>query len=128
MRSAWTWHLATIPTTRKVSSEPYYDLNDDWSLIVSSFQTQYGIRLSTDLSDMGWYEFSYLLQGLSGDTPLGRIIAIRAETNPDIIKDMTPHEKRIRNEYRRKIALQRPQKEVENAIEGFKRAFIQMAQ
>lgn len=111
-----------------MNGEPYYDINDDWSLIVSSFQTQYGIRLSNDLSGMSWLEFSYFLEGLSGDTPLGRIISIRAENNPDVIKDFTPYEKRIRNEYRRKQALQKPTKDVERAIEGFKQAFIQLAQ
>lgn len=111
-----------------MSNEPYYDIDSDWSLIVSSFQTQYGIRLSNELSNMNWREFSYLIEGLSGDTPLGRITSIRAENNPDVIKDFTPQEKKIRNEYRRKQALQKSDKEVENAIEGFKRAFIQMAQ
>lgn len=111
-----------------MSSEPYYDINDDWSLIVSSFQTQYGIRLSNDLSGMSWREFSYFLEGLSGDTPLGRIVAIRAECDPDAIKEFTPYEKKIRNEYRRKQALQKSDKEVENAIEGFRKAFIQLAQ
>lgn len=111
-----------------MSNEPYYDIDSDWSLIVSSFQTQYGIRLSNELSNMNWREFSYLIEGLSGDTPLGRIVAIRAENDPDVIKDFTPQEKKIRNEYRRKQALQKSDKEVENAIEGFKRAFIQMAQ
>ena len=110
-----------------MSSEPYYDLNDDWSLIVSSFLTQYGIRLSSDLATMSWQEFSYLTEGLSGDTPLGRIIAIRAEQDPDVIKEFTPHQKQIRNEYRRKMALKKPTKEVEDAYEGFKKAFMSMA-
>lgn len=116
------------PTAKKVSSEPYYDFNDDWSLIVSSFLTQYGIRLSSDLSNMSWTEFSYLLEGLSGDTPLGRIIAIRAETDPDVIKEFTPYQKQIRNSYRKKMALKKPSKEVEDAYEGFKKAFTSMAQ
>lgn len=117
----------TQTQTKKGNSEPYYDLNDDWSLIVSSFQTQYGIRLSSELSDMSWLEFSYLIEGLSGETPLGRIISIRAEKDPDIIKDMTPSERRIRNEYRKKMASQKSEKEVENAIESMKQAFIKMA-
>ena len=109
-------------------TEPYYDLNDDWSLIVSSFQTQYGIRLSKDLSTMNWQEFSYMLEGLSGDTPLGRIIAIRAETDPDVLKHMSPSEQRIRSDYRRKMALQKSDKETKTAIEGIKQAFLKMAQ
>ena len=76
---------------------------------------------------MSWREFSYFINGLSGDTPLGRIISIRAETDPEVIKNMTKDEKRIRNEYRTKIAKHRTDKECEKAYEGFKQAFIKMA-
>lgn len=109
-------------------NEPYYDLNDDWSLVVSSFQTQYGIRLSSDLPSMGWYEFSYLLQGLSGDTPLGRIIAVRAENRPEVIREMGANEKRIRNEYRKRLALKKTEAETDNALNNMKQAFIRLAQ
>ena len=34
------------------SSDPYYDLLDDFELVVASFQTQYGIRLSRELKEM----------------------------------------------------------------------------
>ena len=112
---------------KKVSDEPYYDLNDDWSLIVSSFQTQYGIRLSNELSGMNWREFVYLLEGLSGDTPLGRIIAIRAENDPEVLKQFNAHQRQIRNDYRRKMAMKKPKEDVESAYEGFKKAFIQLA-
>lgn len=102
-------------------------MDDDWSLIVSSFQTQYGIRLSSELSSMGWYEFSYLMQGLSGETPLGRIIAIRAENRPEVIKDMSASERSIRNEYRRKMALKKSDKETQSALDTIKNAFIKLA-
>ena len=114
-------------TQKKAHDEPYYDLFNDWSLIVSSFQTQYGIRLSTELPTMGWSEFSYLLVGLSGDTPLGRIVAIRAENDPEAVRNMTASQKQIRNEWRRKMAMQKPKEEVEKAYEGFKNAFVQLA-
>ena len=102
-------------------------MNDDWSLIVSSFQSQYGIRLSTDLKGMSWREFSYLLEGLSGETPLGRIVNVRAENDPEKLKDFTPEQRRIRSAYRSKIAKKKSGEEVENAIEQFKQAFIQLA-
>lgn len=102
-------------------------MDDDWSLIVSSFQTQYGIRLSSELSAMGWREFSYLLEGLSGETPLGRIIAIRAENDPETLKSFTASERQIRNEYRKKIALNRSDKECKSAYESMKQAFLNMA-
>lgn len=97
---------------------------DDWELIVASFQTQYGIRLSRELSEMPWGEFSSYINGLSGDTPLGRIISIRAENDPEIIREFTPDQKRIRNEYRKKMAMQKDSKEVDSAIEQIRKAFI----
>lgn len=102
-------------------------MDDDWPLIVSSFQTQYGIRLSKDLKNMSWREFSYLLSGLNHKTPLGNIIAIRSETDSDRLKDFTPEERRIRNEYLRKSAKKKSDKEVASAIENFKNMFIGIA-
>lgn len=122
MRSA-----KTLTLNRRESSEPYYDLSDDWSLIYASFQSQYGIRLSTDLSSMSWREFSYLINGLSGDTPLGRIVSIRAESDPERIKEFTKDEKRIRNDYLRKQATKKSKQDVDTALEGIKQAFIGMA-
>lgn len=95
--------------------------------MVSSFQTQYGIRLATDLRGMSWREFSYLLEGLSGNTPLGQVVSIRAENDPETLKNFTPEQRRIRSEYRNKIAKKKSSEEVENAIEQFKQAFIQLA-
>jgi hypothetical protein len=119
---------AKTPTkNHRESSEPYYDLSDDWSLIYASFQTQYGIRLSQDLQSMSWREFSYLINGLSGDTPLGRIVSIRAEDDPERLKEFTKEEKQIRNEYRRKSATKKTEKETDRALEGIKQAFMGMA-
>ena len=102
-------------------------MNDDWDLIVSSFQTQYGIRLSKDLKGMSWREFSYLVSGLSHDTPLGTIVSIRSEKDPEVLKDFTVDQKRIRNEYLRKAAKNKSEKEVASAIENFKNMFIGLA-
>lgn len=68
-----------------------------------------------------------MISGLNADTPLGRIVSIRAEDDPEILKTFTKDQKRIRNEYRRKMAKQRPQAETMAAIEQFKQAFIRMA-
>lgn len=76
---------------------------------------------------MSWREFSYLLEGLSGDTPLGHVVSIRAENDPEKLKEFTPEQRRIRNEYRSKIAKKKSSEEVENAVEQFKQAFIQLA-
>lgn len=51
---------------------------------------------------MAWDEFITLLAGINGDTPLGRIVSIRAENNPDRLKQFTAAEKKIRNDWIRK--------------------------
>lgn len=112
---------------KRESDDPYYDLIDDFDLIISSFQSQYGIRLSRELSGMKWEEFKDLLVGLGPDTPLGRIVAIRSEDNEDMLKHFTKEQRRIRNEWRSKRAKSVTQEELENALEGFKNAFISMA-
>jgi hypothetical protein len=76
---------------------------------------------------MSWREFSYYINGLSGDTPLGRIISIRAEKDPDTVKHMTDDEKRIRNEYRKKMAFKKSDKDCDKALDEMKQAFMKMA-
>ena len=113
--------------TSRESSDPYYDLIEDFDLIVSSFQTQYGIRLSRDLKGMKWDEFKDLLSGLGPETPLGRIVSIRAEEDKDILKHFTKDQHKIRNAWRSKKAKQMSQNEIDNVLEMFKNAFISMA-
>ena len=57
---------------------------------------QYGLRLSE--VDMSWREFSDLLSCLSADTALGRIVAIRSETDGEVLKNFTKGQKEIREE------------------------------
>jgi hypothetical protein len=73
-------------------------LFDDWELIESSFLKQYGIRLRQD-DDMSWSEFCSLLSGIMPDTPLGKIVEIRAEKDPKVIKNFTKDQRRIRNDW-----------------------------
>lgn len=76
------------------SSDPYYDLFGDWDLIVSSFLTQYGLRIRTkEFETVSWDEFRSLLAGIAPETPLGRVVAIRSETDKNVIR----HFQRIRN-------------------------------
>ena len=89
------------------SSDPCYDLLDDFDLVVSSFQSQYGLRLSRELpAGMKWDEFASLLSGLGPDTALGRIVAIRTEEDKEILKNFTPEQHRIRNEWKHRRAKQ----------------------
>lgn len=110
------------------SYDPYYDLFDDWDLIESSFAKQYGIRLRKNISDMEWGEFSSLLSGLNGDTPLGNIVRIRSEKDPEVIRKFTPEEKRIRNEWKNKSASKVTEQDYKQAMEEIKNMFISMAE
>lgn len=84
-------------------NDPYYDLFDDWDLIVSSFLTQYGLRIQTkEFETVSWDEFKSLLSGISPDTPLGRIVTIRAETDKNIIRNFNKEQRRIYHEWQSK--------------------------
>ncbi len=61
------------------------------------------MRIRTkEFESMQWDEFKALLSGLGPDTALGRVVAIRAEENPDVLKHFTEAERRIRNQWRQK--------------------------
>lgn len=81
---------------------------DDWELIESSFLKQYGIRLREDGdADIAWQEFCSLLSGLMADTPLGQVVAIRSEKNPDRIGRFTDGQSRIYYEWRKRMSEER---------------------
>lgn len=77
-----------------------YNIIDDYDLIESSFFQQYGIRLR-DIS-LEWDEFLNLLGGLLPETPLSRVVAIRKEKDPEVLKKFTPEQKKIRNDWLKK--------------------------
>lgn len=56
---------------------------------------------SPDFREMTWVEFSSLLRGLNGDTPLGNLVQIRSETNPEILKNFSTSQQKIRNDWLR---------------------------
>lgn len=76
---------------------------------------------------MSWREFKYLVAGLNYKTPLGEIVSIRSEKDPDTLKTFTPEQKRIRNEYLRRLAKNKSTAEVNSALENFKNMFISLA-
>lgn len=70
---------------------------DDYDLIEASFLSQYGIRLKT--TELQFDEFLNLTSCLMPDTPLGQIVAIRSETDAEIISNFTEAQKQIRNDW-----------------------------
>lgn len=74
-------------------------------MIISSFLSQYGLRIRTkEFESVSWDEFKSLLAGIAPDTVLGRVVAIRSETDKDVIKHFTADQKRIYNEWRNRKA------------------------
>ena len=76
---------------------------------------------------MKWDEFKELLIGLGPETPLGRIVSIRAEEDEDILKYFSKEQHRIRNEWRTRKAKEMSQEDVDQVLEQLKNAFISMA-
>lgn len=109
------------------NNEVFYDLIDDFDLIESSFAQQYGIRLRMEIDTMKWGEFSSLLSGLNGDTPLGNIVRIRSEKDPKVIKNFTENEKRIRSKWLNKNAKEISHEDYQQAMESIKNMFKSIA-
>ena len=76
---------------------------------------------------MKWEEFCSLLRGLSADSPLGRIVQIRAENDPERLKYFTSYQKKIRSDWRNRRAKQVTQQDSATALEQFKQMFISSA-
>ena len=102
-------------------NEYWYDLIEDYSLIESSFATQYGIRLR--YTEMTWSEFCSLLSGIMPETPLGQIVAIRSENDRDRLKHFTPEQRRIRYEWIKKQAENISKEEYSQMMDMFKSVF-----
>lgn len=55
---------------------------------------------------MPWSEFINLVTGLLPETPLGAIVKIRSEDDPDMLKQFTADQVAIRNKWRERQAKQ----------------------
>ena len=85
---------------------------DDYDLIESSFLTQYGIRLKT--AELDFDEFLNLTSCLMPETPLGQIVAIRSETDYNVISKFTPNQRKIYDDWRKRDIDTSKQKYKEN--------------
>lgn len=76
---------------------------------------------------MPWEEFKQMLAGIGPDTPLGRIVAIRSETDKNVLKRFTKEQKRIKDEWLSRKAKKISEKDMTSILEGFKQMFLSMA-
>lgn len=109
------------------NNELWYDLFEDWDLIASSLKTQYGYSIRQEINRLSWGELCSDIAGLSGDTPLGNIIRIRSENNPQEIKRFTQNELKIRNEWRARNAKKINKENYKQVMDNLKNMFIALS-
>lgn len=96
--------------------------------MASSLKTQYSYSVRKEIDNLDWGELISDIAGLKGDTPLGNIIRIRKEKDPEVLKKFTPEEIKIRNEWLNKSASQISEENYKQAMESIKNMFKTMAQ
>ena len=113
--------------THRESTDPNYDLLEDWDLIISSFLSQYGLRIRTkEFETVSWDEFKSLLAGLSPDTALGRVVAIRSETDKEVIKHFMTDQRRIYDAWRDRKADNMTEKNYDREMAALEQIMAQM--
>lgn len=67
-------------------------------LIEQSIAKQYHI-LPSQQGELSYCDWAKLVSGLMNDTPLGKVVEIRAEDDPDILKNMTSEQHAVRRRW-----------------------------
>ena len=89
---------------RTPQNEPQlYDAVFDAVLIEQSLATQYGI-LPAAQEELPYSEWAKLVGGLMDNTPLGRVVAVRAETDRQKLAAMGPWAQRIHQQWQAHLA------------------------
>ena len=80
---------------------------------------------------MPWKEFRQMLIGISPDTALGRVVAIRMEDRKEILENFTPEQQRVRNAWQPRhvefIKTHTSKEQVDSQMQAMKTAFMRMA-
>lgn len=103
--------------------ETWYDLDFDADLIAQSLAAQYGV-LPSEQGELSFADWSQLVAGIMDNTPLGRVVSVRMETDPKIIANFDSAQRRIRSEWAMFRARQKKEsgagaarlKELQNAL------------
>lgn len=85
----------------------------DAVLIEQSIAKQYGVLPSAQ-GDLTWAEWAKLVSGLMDDTPLGRVVAVRSESDREIIKHFSPWQRQVRAEWAARRARSMTQQDKES--------------
>lgn len=73
---------------------------------------------------MSWDEFCTYLSGLNEKTALGKIVAIRSEKDPKMIREMSAEQKRIRREWEKRQMKNYKQEDYERIMRDMSAGFI----
>ena len=75
---------------------------------------------------MSWDEFRSLLAGIAPETALGRVVAIRSDTDENVIEHFTRDQKRIYDEWRDQKAKTMSDQKYEKAMANMEMMFAAM--
>ena len=96
-------------------------------MIVSSFLSQYGLRIRTkEFETVSWDEFKSLIAGIDPETSLGRVVAIRAETDKKVIKNFNKDQKRIYDAWRNRKAETMPPETYDEEMKALEKMFADL--
>lgn len=70
----------------------------DAVLIEQSIAKQYHV-LPSEQRELSYCDWAKLVSGLMHDTPLGQVVALRSEDDPEILKHMTAEQRAVRREW-----------------------------
>lgn len=88
----------------------------DRVLIEQSIAKQYGV-LPSQQDTLHYADWAKMVSGLMDDTPLGRIVGIRMEKDPEMLKHYTPDQRRIRSEWQQ-FRVEKAQKQLSTNAES----------
>lgn len=77
--------------------------------------------------DISVSEYRKLLVGIMGNTPLGEVVRIRAETDRETIEQMTVQEKKIRSEWQKFRTSQNQTPQITISLEQFQQMMKSLA-
>jgi len=85
------------------------------------------LRIRTkEFVSVSWDEFKALLSGIDPETPLGRIVSIRSETDRKVIKNFNKDQKRIYNAWRNRKAESMSPATYDQEMKALEQMFAQM--
>lgn len=82
---------------------------------------------SPDFKKMKWDEFCSLVSGLSAESPLGRIVQIRSETDRKVIRKFNSHQRKIHSDWQKRKVKNVSIAERDRFVEAMRQMFIRNA-